>query len=68
MVDEKDRSRMLYYLKEMREKFSKHPESLCLRNGIVALEDRLRLPRSIAPCDPIEFIENLQNNETSNPN
>jgi hypothetical protein len=60
MLDPKDRSRMEYYLKEMRCKFAKHPESLCLRNGIVALEDRLGLRRSISPVDPIEFIETLQ--------
>lgn len=60
MISEQDRSRMTYYLRELKEKFNKHPDSLCLRDGIIALEDRLGLRRSISPVDPIEFIDTLQ--------
>ncbi len=60
MLDPKERSRMTFYLKELRDKFNQHPDSLCIRNGIIALEDRLGLRRSISPVDPIQFIDTLQ--------
>lgn len=66
MISPEDRSRMKYYLAEMREKFAKHPESLCLRNGIAAIEEKLGLPKTIAPCDPIEFLDNLEKESECN--
>lgn len=59
-MTEQDRSRMTYYLRELKEKFNKYPDSLPLRNGIIALQDRLGLRRSFSQVDPIEFINTLQ--------
>jgi hypothetical protein len=47
---------MEYYLKEMREKFAKYPESLCLRNGIHAIETKLGLPNTVSPICPIKLL------------
>lgn len=60
MISPQDRSRMMYYLKELHDKFTKYPESLCLRNGIAAIEQKLGVPQSIAQQDPIEFINKLE--------
>lgn len=59
-MQQQERVRLNYYLKELRDLFNKHPDSLPLRNGIIALEDRLGLRRSISQVDPIEFIDTLQ--------
>jgi hypothetical protein len=60
MLSPEDRSRMVSYLRELRDLFNKHPDSLPLRNGIIALEDRLGLRRSFSQVDLIEFIDTLQ--------
>lgn len=54
-----DRQRMRYYLKEMRDKFARYPDSLVLRNGIAAIEDRLGMPRTVEPVDPLSVLPDV---------
>jgi hypothetical protein len=54
-----DIARMRYYLKEMKELFLKHPQSLCLRNGIHEVERRLGLEPSTSRACPLQFLDFL---------
>lgn len=56
---EADKSRMHYYLKEMREKLQKHPQSLCLINGLAYIEKVLGLPKTVTAIDPISVLKEL---------
>jgi hypothetical protein len=52
-----DKSRMRYWLKELKEKFAKNPESLTLRNGIARIEEILEIQNSVRPVDSLVWIE-----------
>jgi hypothetical protein len=54
---EKDLARMRYYLPELKIKLKQHPQSLCLINGIAKIEEVLGLPKTVAPVDPIKFLD-----------
>jgi hypothetical protein len=54
-----DIARMRYYLKEMKELYLKHPQSLCLRNGIHEVERRLGLEPSTNKECPLRFLDSL---------
>jgi hypothetical protein len=62
-LNPQDRARMQYYLKEMKEKFIKYPNSLCLRNGIHAVETKLGIPVTVSPICPLEFLRALTKEE-----
>ena len=56
---EADKSRMRYFYKEMQDKLNKHPNSLCLINGLSHIERVLGLPKTVTAIDPINFIKEL---------
>lgn len=60
---EQDLSSMRYYLKELKDKYQRHPQSLCLRNGIAHIEQVLGLPPTVTAIDPLKFIDKLEDHE-----
>lgn len=52
-----DKSRMRYWLKELKDKLAKNPDSLTLRNGIARVEEILEVPRTVESVDSEEWIK-----------
>jgi hypothetical protein len=57
---DKQLSKMRYYYKELQDKLKKSPNSLCINNALVRIEEILNLPKTVSSVD----IDNTPENST----